>query len=127
MARQLGAAGRIQVGEYRIEPGTTPRRLLMDMRDGRVVQQRTARARALAAAPASAPQVSERGGVLSVRWDPARQPYLTVTHLGSARTVIALDVQGGSATLPTAALPPAGRFELALGDGLNVERVFIER
>ena len=40
LARQLGAAGRIQVGEYRIEPGTTPRKLLMDMRDGRVVQHK---------------------------------------------------------------------------------------
>ncbi|HZX79683.1 MAG TPA: endolytic transglycosylase MltG [Lysobacter sp.] len=40
LAKQLGAAGRIQVGEYRIEPGTTPRQLLMDMRDGRVVQHK---------------------------------------------------------------------------------------
>jgi len=97
------------------------------LRDGRVVQQRAARARALAAAPATAPQASEQGGTLSVRWDAARQPYLTVTHLGSARTVVALDAQGGSVALPTAALPPAGRFELALSDGLNVERVFVDR
>ena len=40
LAKQLGTAGRIQVGEYRIEPGTTPRKLLMDMRDGRVVQHK---------------------------------------------------------------------------------------
>lgn len=40
LARQLGAAGRIQVGEYRIEPGLTPRQLLVDMRDGRVIQHK---------------------------------------------------------------------------------------
>src|SRR3546814_3455471 len=32
LARQLEAAGRIQVGEYPLEPGTTPRDLLVRMR-----------------------------------------------------------------------------------------------
>jgi UPF0755 protein len=40
LARQMGAAGRIQVGEYRLEPGMTPRDLLAAMRDGKVVQHR---------------------------------------------------------------------------------------
>ena len=40
LARQMGAAGRIQVGEYSLEPGTTPRDLLERMRDGRVVRHR---------------------------------------------------------------------------------------
>ena len=40
LARQLGAAGRLQVGEYTLEPGMTPRQLLIDMRDGRVVQHK---------------------------------------------------------------------------------------
>lgn len=40
LARQMGAAGRIQVGEYRLEPGMTPRQLLEAMRDGDVVQHR---------------------------------------------------------------------------------------
>ncbi|NUS38528.1 MAG: endolytic transglycosylase MltG [Lysobacter sp.] len=40
LARQLGAAGRIQVGEYALEPGTTPRDLLLRMREGKVVQHR---------------------------------------------------------------------------------------
>ncbi|HEX6017689.1 MAG TPA: M66 family metalloprotease [Burkholderiaceae bacterium] len=118
-------AARQRFGFTLAHPGAIER--IEIVRDGRVVQQRAARARALAAAPAMALQASEQGGVLSVRWDAARQPYLTVTHLGSARTVVALDVQGGSATLPTAALPPGGRFELALSDGLNVERVLVDR
>jgi UPF0755 protein len=40
LARQLGAAGRIQVGEYALEPGTTPRQLLARLRDGKVVRHR---------------------------------------------------------------------------------------
>ena len=40
LARQLGAANRLQVGEYALEPGTTPRALLVAMRDGRVVSKR---------------------------------------------------------------------------------------
>lgn len=40
LARQLGAAGRIQVGEYALEPGTTPRDLLGRMREGKVISHR---------------------------------------------------------------------------------------
>lgn len=40
LARQLGAASRLQVGEYALRPGITPRRLLTDMRDGKVVRRR---------------------------------------------------------------------------------------
>lgn len=40
LARQLGADGRLQVGEYALQPGTTARQLLKAMRDGKVVQRR---------------------------------------------------------------------------------------
>jgi len=40
LAKQLGAAGRIQVGEYALDPGATPRDLLVRMRDGKVVSYR---------------------------------------------------------------------------------------
>lgn len=40
LARQLRAAGKLQVGEYALEPGTTPRELLLAMRDGKVVLRR---------------------------------------------------------------------------------------
>jgi UPF0755 protein len=40
LARQLGADARVQVGEYALEPGMTPRTLLQRMRDGRVVSYR---------------------------------------------------------------------------------------
>jgi UPF0755 protein len=40
LARQLGAGGRIQVGEYALEPGITASQLLERMRDGKVVRHR---------------------------------------------------------------------------------------
>jgi len=40
LGRQLGVAGKLQVGEYALEPGTTPRMLLMRMRQGKVISHR---------------------------------------------------------------------------------------
>jgi UPF0755 protein len=40
LARRMDAAGRIQVGEYALEPGLTPRELLTRMRDGKVLSYR---------------------------------------------------------------------------------------
>jgi UPF0755 protein len=40
LARQMGAAGRLQVGEYALAPGTTPRDLLERMRQGKVISHR---------------------------------------------------------------------------------------
>ena len=40
LAKQLQAAGRLQIGEYPLDVETTPRQLLESMRDGRVVQRR---------------------------------------------------------------------------------------
>ncbi|MBA3487536.1 MAG: endolytic transglycosylase MltG [Lysobacter sp.] len=40
LARQLKADGRLQVGEYELVPGVTPRELLLAMRDGKVIQRR---------------------------------------------------------------------------------------
>lgn len=40
LSRQLGVANRLHVGEYALEPGITPRGLLLRMREGRVVGHR---------------------------------------------------------------------------------------
>lgn len=40
LARQLGADGKLQVGEYALESGMSARELLKAMRDGKVVQRR---------------------------------------------------------------------------------------
>ena len=40
LAQQLGAAGKLQVGEYALKPGISPRELLVAMREGKVIQRR---------------------------------------------------------------------------------------
>jgi UPF0755 protein len=40
LARQTGTAGHLQVGEYALEPGTTPRQLLQRMGEGKVISHR---------------------------------------------------------------------------------------
>ncbi|MDH5821390.1 endolytic transglycosylase MltG [Luteimonas sp. RD2P54] len=40
LARRLGAAGRLQVGEYAMEPGISASELLVRMRDGKVIHHR---------------------------------------------------------------------------------------
>jgi len=40
LARELDVAGRIQVGEYALDPGLTPRTLLMRLREGAVIRYR---------------------------------------------------------------------------------------
>ncbi|MEG3192091.1 endolytic transglycosylase MltG [Lysobacter sp. D1-1-M9] len=40
LARELGADGRLQVGEYALVPGSSPRELLLAMREGKVVYHR---------------------------------------------------------------------------------------
>lgn len=40
LARQLGADGRLQVGEYPLDPAQSPRQLLEAMRDGRIIRHR---------------------------------------------------------------------------------------
>jgi len=48
-------------------------------------------------------QASEQAGVLTLRWDAALHRYVAVTNVGHGRAVIAMDLKGGSATLPTTA------------------------
>ena len=100
------------------------------LQDGRVLHTNEVRKRAQAAGSenaAPALQSSESAGQLRVTWDAARYPFLSVTHVGAKRSALALDLQGGSATLQVGALPPGGRFEFGLSDGLNGERVVRER
>ncbi|MEH6420438.1 endolytic transglycosylase MltG [Pseudomonas sp. CGJS7] len=69
LAKQLGAAGRLQVGEYSLEPGTSPRALLTAMRDGKVISHRFTivegwNMRDLRAALARATPLKQRAGQL---------------------------------------------------------------
>ena len=98
--------------------------------NGQALTTKELRKRALAAAGETPPvplQTSEQAGVLQVSWDAARYPYLSVTHIGEKRSVLALELEGGNATLPVTGLPSGGKFEFGLSDGLNSERVVRDR
>jgi Peptidase M66 len=101
------------------------------LHEGRPLHTREMRKRAQSATTETALtqplQWSETAGQLQVAWDASRYPYLSVTHLGAKRSTLAMDLQGGSATLPVGALPAGGRFEFGLSDGLNSERVVRDR
>jgi UPF0755 protein len=69
LARELGAAGKLQVGEYALDAGTSPRTLLEAMRDGRVVRRMFTivegwNIRDLRAALAKAPQLGQETAAL---------------------------------------------------------------
>ena len=61
----------------------------------------------------------ERAGRLTPTWDASTLRHLSVVHVGDRRTVLALDLMGGSASLATDALPAGGRFEFIGSDGIN--------
>jgi hypothetical protein len=72
-------------------------------------------------------QVNEKNGTLQLSWDATRYPYLTVTHVGTQRSTLGQDLQGGSASLPLMNVPAGGSFEFSLSDGLNTLRVPLAR
>jgi len=65
---------------------------------------------------------SESGGRLRVNWDASRYPFLTVTHVGTKRTTLALDAQGGRLDLELLGVPTGGQYEFGLSDGVNTTR-----
>ncbi len=89
----------------------------------RVLMRTEAHAMAASVLPKSPVQVKEKKGVLQLSWNHNAYRYLTVTHVGESRSVLGVDLEGGSAKLPTASLPAGGRFEFSLSDGLNAVRV----
>lgn len=56
-----------------------------------------------------------------ISWDSANYPWLTLTHIAPSgqRTVLLLQVQGGTAQAATTNLASGGQFELVLSNGLN--------
>jgi len=70
-------------------------------------------------AAGAAPRIEERDGHLHLTWDAAAHPFLSVVHVGTGRTTLALRLQGGSADLPLEGLPSGGRFVIQAGDGLR--------
>jgi hypothetical protein len=86
-------------------------------------------ARAAAARPAApAIQWSESGGRLQLDWDAAVNPHLSVAHVAhGARTVLAVSLAGGRASVDVASLARGGEFEFSLSDGLNAHLLVVAR
>ena len=105
------------------------------LKDGQALLQSEAKATATSASQATERaastkpqvQVTEKNGTLQLSWDATRYPYLTVTHVGTQRSTLAQDLQGGGASLPLTNVPAEGSFEFSLSDGLNTLRVPLAR
>ena len=89
LARQLGAAGKLKVGEYALDPAPTPRALLLAMRQGKVLQYRFT--------------IVEGWNIRQLRAALARATPLrqTIAGLSDAELMAALDAPGQH---------PEGRF-----------------
>ncbi|GIW34872.1 peptidase M66 [Meiothermus sp.] len=72
-------------------------------------------------------RLTESGSSLTLTWMPSVFPYASVAHLGQARTTLALWLAGGEARLSTVGLPSGGRWEIALSDGFNTQRLEFAR
>lgn len=71
---------------------------------------------------------SEAGGVLRVQWDTTAASHIAVTYVANGeRTVLGVNRAGGSVDFDVSQLPPGGRFEIALSDGLNARTLHIRR
>jgi hypothetical protein len=71
---------------------------------------------------------SEAGGVLRVQWDVTAASHVAVTYVVKGeRTVLGVNRAGGMADFDVSQLPPGGRFEIALSDGLNARTLHFRR
>lgn len=98
------------------------------LQDGRVLPQAsTAQADQVGSAGAPSVDWREAGGELRLSWNAAAYPRLSVTHVGSERTVLSLGLTGGSARISLAGLPEGGRFEFSLGRTLDARVLVVKR
>jgi hypothetical protein len=104
------------------------------LRDGQTIGERSAptRARAASTRPQDLAPWAQRsvvGGRTSFTWNAALYPLATIEHVqpNGQRSVLALQAQGGQASLDTGHLPAGGVFEIGLSDGLNVLTLTLQR
>lgn len=91
----------------------------------RLSEVATDRVRAAAVAPAVTSVESD--GVVTLSWDAARYPFVSVVHVAAAgRRVLAIDAQAGTLRFGSAELI-GGLFEVSLSDGLNTRLEVIAR
>jgi trimeric autotransporter adhesin len=91
--------------------------------------RKAARAAPRAGAAWMAATAFEAAGQLHLIWDATREPFVTVSHVGSdgLRSVLALSLDGGNRSLPTAGLPSRGRFEISYASKGGARLVVIDR
>lgn len=100
-----------------------------------VIGQRVARARAQAApgeSTATWATVQPEGDSLVLRWNDAAHPTASLVHAAAdgTRRALAIDATGGRWVLGAEAsrtLPPGGRFEVSVSDGLDATLLTIAR
>jgi hypothetical protein len=73
--------------------------------------------------------MKEEAGVLQLRWDAKRHPWVAVVHVDpeAGNTTLAVWLEGGVAAVPLTGLPSGGRFDVSFSDGLNATLVSLQR
>ncbi|MBV8657767.1 MAG: hypothetical protein JO142_08090 [Burkholderiales bacterium] len=94
----------------------------------RAYAQRSTPNHTVSSAP-SAAQIhwQEQGGNLVLDWNAQRFPRLTVTQVGAARHVLAVDLADGHALLSIAGIPAGGQYEFAAANDLDVRLLTANR
>ncbi|MGQ5524011.1 IPT/TIG domain-containing protein [Chitinimonas sp. PSY-7] len=69
----------------------------------------------------------ENAGKLSFTWDDSRFRYLTLVHLGRAKTLVGVDIEGGKGVVDISRVPSGGEWEVIFSDGLNTRRITAKR
>jgi hypothetical protein len=72
---------------------------------------------------------AETNGVLLLTWNAQAEPFATVVHVANdgKRTVVAMRLQGGAASISTGALPAGGSFEISFSSTANARLVTLQR
>jgi hypothetical protein len=100
---------------------------LQTMRQPGQVQRTKAASTAAGNAQAMASAVgwTVQNGQLSVTWNAALEPYLSLMYISAsgAKTVLGNGLQNGSATFDIKTLPSGGRFDLSLSSALQARLV----
>jgi len=119
---------------YAAVPATAPLARLDVLRRGVALPLRAdgrMRAQAATTAPTDGPSVQwrEAGGMLELGWNSASYDNASLVHVdvSGQRTVLALNLRGGTARLGTAQLPRGGEFELSLSSGLDAQLLVLKR
>ncbi|MGQ5521975.1 IPT/TIG domain-containing protein [Chitinimonas sp. PSY-7] len=69
----------------------------------------------------------ENAGKLNIYWNGNQFQFMTLVHVGSERTVLALQQKGSHAEIDISKLPVGGKWEITLSDGLNPRQFTVKR